>query len=186
MSAKPSLKVCWACGRCGRRTKATLGNSDTACSDAGGTDTRIRLLDWAKISTPKEAKDVVSIVAAAPAAGTKMTTAFGLALARVGLAAEGVASSHSALCRLGGPLGLAGAKSRSWPHRGSAKRRKRKVWRTVIRAGGLCTTRVCPASPALLCATKARAAHRRPRARTAGRCPHSAAAFPANPSRSTR
>ena len=115
MRATPSLRVCCACGRRGLRTKATLGNSDTARSDAVGTDTRIRLLDWAKISTPKAANDVVSMVADKPAAGTKVTTTSEPSAARVGLAAEDAASSHSALSILEGPTGLAGAMSRSCP-----------------------------------------------------------------------
>ena len=155
MRAKPSLRVCCACGRYGLRTKATLGNSDTARSDAVGTDTRIRLLDWAKISTPRSAKDAVSIVAAALPAGTKMTTTSEPSVARVGLAAEGMASSHSALSILGGPAGLDGAKSRSCPRRGTTKKRKRKIWRTTIRVGEPCTIRVRPAPLALWCVTKA-------------------------------
>ena len=177
MCARPSLRVCCACGRYGRRTKATLGNSDTARSDAVGTDARIRLLDWARISTPRAANAVVSIVAASPAAGTKTTTARGPAAARVGLAAE--SRSHNALSILGGPTGLAGATPRSCPHRGAAKRRNRKG--ATLKAGEPCTIRVRPASLALGCAPKARAARRRLRARTAGRWPHSAAIFPASP-----
>ena len=46
------------------------------------------------------------MVAAAPAAGTKMTTARGPSAARVGLAAEGLANSHSALSSLTGPAGF--------------------------------------------------------------------------------
>ena len=158
MRATPSLRVCCACERWGLRTKATLGSSDTACRDAVGTDTRIRLLDWAKISTPRAVNDVVSMVAATPAAGTKMTTIFESALVGISLAAGDLASSHSALSILGGPTGLAGATSRSCPHRGTTKRRKRKIWRTAIRAGEPCTTRMCPASLALWCAIKARVA----------------------------
>ena len=186
MRAKPLLTVCCVWGRYCLRTKATLGNSDTIRSDVVGTDTRIKLLDWAKISTPRTANAVVSIVAAMPAEGTKMTTTSEPSTAWVGLAAEGAASSHSALSILGGPTGLAGATSRSCPHRGTAKRRERKIWRTAVRVGGPCTTRACPAPLALWCATKAPTALRLQGVQTAGQCPHSAAAFPANPSQNTQ